>query len=224
MAGLGFAYMGQEHGCKKYARKLLMLEPIPGDLLYNQYSFLMGFLCTNGASFKLGFNWFWDYRTVYLMLSHVNSDFLDWLCDIISYSPNHFNFDDKPIKEHRTSNSQQLASFPSHMCYILWLHWNEEGINLLPGHFSHYFSLYTLAAWAMKNGQWSGNFFYIHISRLNFEEKELLKSLIENKLGFTSHFSHGNSKLAIHSPEELIALIKPQFHESQLHRLSKKVR
>lgn len=224
MAGFGFAYMGQEHGTNaKYQRKALMLEPIPEDLHYNKYSFLMGFLCTNGATFKLGYNWFWDYRTVYLMLSHVNSDFVDWLADIL-YSPRHFNFDDKSVKKHRTSNSQQLATVPSYMCYVLWLHWNEEGINLLPGHFSHYFSFYTLRAWAMKNGQWSGKYFYIHISRLNSEEKELLKSLIETKLGYTSHFSHGNSKLAIHSPEKLVEAIKPAFHESQLHRLVKKVR
>lgn len=74
----------------------------------------------------------------------------------------------------------------------------------------------------MRNGQWKGNAFIIHVNRLNESEKALLISLIKDKLGYDSHLTMKNTKLAISSPAKLVQELKPLFHESQLHRLIKK--
>lgn len=199
--------------------KQVQVEPVPSDLDFNKYSALMGLLATNGASLRLGFNWYWDYRTVYLRLSNSNLEFLDWL--VGSFNCSHFQFDTKKFNRISSSNSIQIGSLPSEMCYVLWLHWNQVGTYVLPFHFAEYFTIRTLATWSMRNGQWKGNSFIINVSRLNESEKGLLMSLIKDKLGYESRLTMKNNKLAISSPEQLVRRLAPYFHESQLYRLTK---
>jgi len=204
----------------QYPGKLLEVKPLPNDLNYDIYSSLIGLLATNGASLQLGYMWFWDYSTVYLRLSHPNPVFLTWLVNYFQ-SPG-FNFQGKYSNKVSSSNSIQVGSLPSILCYILWLHWNEQGVNVFPLHFAHYFSIRTLAFWAMRNGQWTGNSFLIHVGGLNDSEKAELMSLIKNKLGFDSRLTMKMSKLAISNPSALVEQLKPFFHSSQMHRLEKR--
>lgn len=207
-------------GYGKYPSKTLSLEEVPGDLDFNMYSSLMALLATNGASLQLGYKWYWDYKTVFLRLSHTDPTFVAWLAHLF-HSP-HFDFSGKGYVPVSSSKTLQVSCLPSAMCYILWLHWNECGINVLPLHFADYFSIRTLAFWAMRNGQWTNNAFLIHVGRLNAEEKALLISLIKDKLGYESRLTMGNNKLAILDPAKLTAELKPFFHVSQLYRLNKK--
>jgi hypothetical protein len=213
----GYANMGGG----EYRLKQLQVLPVPDDLDFVKYSTLMGYLATNGASLQLGKNWFWDYSTVYLRLAHTSYEFLYWLVGELHHRP-HFVFADKNFNRMSSSNSIQIGTIPSHMCYILWLHWNQVGIHLLPHHFEHYFSINTLASWAMRNGQRTGNVFMIHVSRLNDNEKALLISLIKDKLGYDSYLTMKGNKLSISSPDKLVKELTPFFHESQLYRLVKK--
>lgn len=214
--GLGYAVIGGSgHPDKK-----IPVAPLPDDLNTVTYSGLMGLLATNGASFQLGFMWFWDYKTVFLRLSHTNFEFLKWLCDI--FDSDEFDFEGKQFKQVKASGSFQLSCLPSTLCFILWQHWNEQGIHILPVHFAQYFSIHTLAMWSMRNGQWTGQTFLIHVNRLNAEEKDLLISLIKEKLGYESYLTMQATKLAISNPAKLVQELKPLFHESQLHRLNKK--
>jgi len=195
------------------------LEDMPENLDFD-YSSLMGLLATNGASLQLGKNWHWDYHTVYLRLSHTNLEFLHWISHM--FNGPHFPFGKKFYYKVESSNTMQIGAKPSRMAYILWLHWNDSDIHLLPNHFSEYFNIRTLATWAMRNGQWKGNAFIIHVNRLNESEKALLISLIKDKLGYDSHLTMKDTKLAISSPAKLVQELKPLFHDSQLHRLIKK--
>jgi hypothetical protein len=207
-------------GAGEYSPKSLSLEEVPNDLDFNMYSSLMGLLAANGASLQLGYNWYWNYKTVYLRLSHTDPIFLAWLAHFFHCS--HFDFSGKEYVSVSSSKTLQLGCYPSAMCYILWLHWNECGINVLPLHFADYFSIRTLAFWSMRNGQWTNNSFLIHVGRLNAEEKALLMSLIKDKLGYESRLTMGNNKLAILDPAKLAEELKPYFHQSQLYRLNKK--
>lgn len=216
ISGLGYAVMGGG----KYKDKLLSILPLPDNLNFEVYSSLMGLLATNGASLQLGFNWYWDYKTVFLRLSHPDPQFLWWLTNF--FHSDVIDFIGKEQKPISTSNSKQVSSIPTNLCYILWLHWNEVGIHVLPVHFAHFFSIHTLAFWAMRNGQWSGQLFYIHVGRLNDQEKALLIALIQDKLGYSSKLAMNGNKLAIDNPAKLVLELKPLFHYTQLHRLVKK--
>ncbi len=131
----------------KYSSDELPILPVPEDLDFDEYSSLMGLLATNGASLQLGYNWYWDFRTVYLRLSYPDIVFLKWLVGL--FHSTHFYFVGQTINNVSSSNSIQVGSLPSEMCYILWLHWNEVGTYVLPFHFAEYFSIRTLATWAM---------------------------------------------------------------------------
>lgn len=213
-----YAIIGNEHG--EYPVKRRELLPIPKNLDFDMYSSLMGLLATNGASLQLAKNWYWTYSFVYLRLAHPNYDFLYWL--VSTFSSRHFPFNKKGFNRVSSSNSINIGSVPSWTRYIMWLHWNEVNIHLLPHHFEEYFSIRTLASWAIRNGIRTGNVFIIHVSRLNEAEKTLLITLIRNKLGYDSYLTMKNTKLAINNPEALVRQLKPLFHESQLYRLVKK--
>lgn len=118
------------------------LEDMPENLDFD-YSSLMGLLATNGASLQLGKNWHWDYQTVFLRLSHTNHELLHWF--VAMFNGPHFPFGKKFYYKVETSNSIQIGAKPSRMAYILWLHWNDSDIHLLPNHFSEYFNIRTLA-------------------------------------------------------------------------------
>lgn len=130
-----------------------------------------------------------------------------------------FNVD--RARERTLSNTKHYYSLPSHLGYIIWRYWNQMG-KILPSHFAEFFSIHTLAFWAMRNGQWKWNQFIIHVNRLNLEEKELLQLLIKEKLGYVSKLTMNGTKLAISNPEKLVKELRPLFHESQLYRLEKK--
>jgi hypothetical protein len=203
-------------GAGKYPEKDIKVQDMPSDLDPVLYSALMRLLATNGAGLRLGMNWYWDYRTVYLRLRHTDLAFLEWLGH---YFSDVFDFTGKFLIPYKTSKSFTLSSLPSVECFIIWQHWFEQGINVLPLHFRDYFSIHTLAFWSMRNGQWKWNQFYIHVGTLNHAEKELLQQLIKEKLGYESKLAMNNTKLAIQNPEKLVAELRPLFHESQLHRL-----
>lgn len=74
----------------------------------------------------------------------------------------------------------------------------------------------------MRNGSWRGNTFLIQVSMLNSTEKELLITLLKNKLGLESYLTMSSKKLAISNPELIAQKLKPLFHSSQLHRLVKR--
>lgn len=213
--GAGYAYMGSGD-----FEKILRVERIPGELDFVLYSSLMGMLATGGASLQLGKNWHFNYRTVYLRLSNSDFSFLSWLTSFFQCS--YFDFSSKSPYKVVGSQTNQIGTIPTNMCYILW--WYEEGVHLLPFHFAQYFSIHTLAFWAMRNGQWNGNTFLIHVGRLNEVEKQLLMSLIKDKLGYESKLTMKNTKLAISNPAKLVEELKPLFHESQLYRLVKKIK
>jgi hypothetical protein len=73
----------------------------------------------------------------------------------------------------------------------------------------------------MRNGKWIGNYYLIHINRLNAEEKLLMIKLIKDKLGYDSHLTMNDTKLAIANPEKLVNELRPLFHDSQLSRLNR---
>ena len=180
----------------------------------------MGLLATNGASLQQGYMWHWDYTSVYLRLSHPEFEFLDWLADF--FTGLGLSFENKDYIKVSSSRSIQLGSLPSHLCFVLWLHWNESTINMLPYHFAEYFSIHTLAFWAMRNGQWTGNTFNIVVgTRMSDFEKSLLMTLIKDKLGFDSHLIRHGKTLAIHNGNLVASHLKPYFHSSQMHRLEK---
>lgn len=219
LRGTGYAIIGNNHPNNK--PKILSLSDLPNDPeFFKLYSSLIGLLATNGRTIHLGNKWFWYKKTVQLRLSSTDNDFLIWLAHYF-YS-RHFYFNGREIHSHSTSKSYQVFSLFSNTCYLIWLHWNEEGIYRLPTHFAEYFSIYTLSFWAIRNGQWIGNYFYIYVNQLNNQEKELLISLIEDKLGFKSKLAKNNTILAIYNPEKLRELIKPYFHTTQINRLIKK--
>jgi len=101
------------------------------------------------------------------------------------------------------------------------MHWQHEGLHLLPIHFEEYFDWITLAFWAMRNGQWTNNYFVIGVSRLNASERQRLIDVLQSKLGLSSKLIMGGKKLAISDPQRVVDNISPHFHGSQLHRLSK---
>lgn len=202
----------------KYPSKTLRVLAILNGINYGFYSSLMGLLATNGASLQQGYMWHWDHNSISLRLSHTNTDFLGWLVDL--FTGLGLSFKDKEFIEVLSSRSIKIGSLPSQLCFILWLHWNESTINELPYHFAEYFSIKTLAFWAMRNGHWVGNTFIIVVgSRQNDFEKTLLMTLIKDKLGFDSHLIRDGKQLAIHNPEDLVFEMKPYFHSSQMHRL-----
>jgi hypothetical protein len=203
-------------------RSVRPILDMPEDIDVKTYSSLMGLLATSGASLQLGYQWHWDFETVYLRLSHTNWDFLDWMSTF--FQALGLKFDGQLYHELTLSNSIQIGCKPSKLCYILWGHWNQYGIHVLPVHFPQYFSIHTLAFWAMRNRQWNGNTFLIQVSMLNNGEKELLMSLIKEKLQYESRLTMKGNKLAISNPAKLVEELRPLFHESQLHRLTKKVR
>jgi hypothetical protein len=140
--GTGYAIIGNNHPNNK--QKILPLLDLPNDPeFFKLYSSLIGLLATNGRTIHLGNKWFWYRKTVQLRLSSTNKDFLIWLARYF-YS-NHFYFNCQEIHSHPTSKSYQVFSLVSNTCYLIWLHWNEEGIYRLPRHFEEYFTIYTLS-------------------------------------------------------------------------------
>ncbi len=204
----------------KYKEKHLEVLPIPNNLDFTKYSSLIGLLATNGASLQQGYIWFWYYNNIFLRVSHPNKEFLYWLVKFFDSSV----FPFKPeLTEVASSDSLQMKSKPTQFCYILWLHWNEVGINVLPHHYAEYFSIHTLAFWAMRNEHWTGNTFTLFIGRLNSAETALFQSLIKEKLGFDSNITPKSKKLRILNPSELVKQLKPLFYSSQIYRLEKKI-
>ncbi|MBP1357768.1 MAG: hypothetical protein JZD40_04690 [Sulfolobus sp.] len=95
--------------------------------------------------------WHWDYKIVFLRLSHPDVDFLFFLASYFHCV--YFDFKGKDQLSNNHSKSILVSTIPSTICYILWLHWYEVGVHILPFHFAKYFSINTLAFWAMRNGQ-----------------------------------------------------------------------
>lgn len=187
------------------------------------YEALIGLLCSSGRNLARGPNC-WHYpRSTVLELSSSNLDFLQWLVEFFSEVLTW-----NPIRNSSltgASASITCISNTSRFLYILRMHWYHEGLHLLPIHFEQYFTWITLAFWAMRNGQYSKNFFVIGVSRLNVEEQLRLIAVLRDKLGLESHITMGGfilKRLAISDPELVISQIRPYFHTSQLHRLVRK--
>ncbi|MBC9708944.1 MAG: hypothetical protein H9W80_06820 [Enterococcus sp.] len=190
-------------------------ETLPRQL----YAALMGLLCTSGATIMKGpHNWHFPRSTV-LKLSSTDLVFLQWLMDL--FTP---YLEWNPIRNASlkgASSSLAAVSLDSFYLYILRMHWQHEGLHLLPIHFEEYFDWITLAFWAMRNGQWTNNYFVIGVSRLNVSERQRLIDVLESKLGLSSKLIMGGKKLAISDPQRVVDNISPHFHGSQLYRLSK---
>lgn len=180
----------------------------------------MGLLATNGGKLIPGANWYWYPRTIVLKLSHTNLNFLQWLMDY--FSPL-FTFTNTPKPVNATgSRSFRVISVASELAIQIWAHWNDESLNgVLPHHFSHsqrssvlrtfgYFSLYTLAFWAMQSGKYSGNYFYIQVSMLEDFDKEVLMTALKEKCGLDSKLTMKGTKLAISNPVLVVEKLRPK--------------
>ncbi len=74
----------------------------------------------------------------------------------------------------------------------------------------------------MRSGQWLNNSFELNISRLPMEDRQLVLQLLKDKLDLEARLTQ--RKLVISNPEQVVKLIRPHFHESQLYRLERKTR
>lgn len=126
-----------------------------------------------------------------------------------------------PYPHGKGSKSITVISKTSTLCAIIWAHWNEVGIKLLPVHFEKYFSWNTLGFWRMRNGQCKGNRYIIGVSRLTKSDKLRLINVLKDKLELKSKLTINDTKLSIFEPERVIKNIQPMFHESQLFRLNR---
>lgn len=218
-----YAILGTD-GRYGYAKENLQyeeLKPLPADLPFNLYSSLMGLLASSGATLVPGPNWYWYPRTIVLKLSSTNLIYLRWLME--TFSPR-FDFHNTS-KVNKASGSHRFMSAASELAITIWAHWNETerldaGLKL-PLHFEEYFSWYTLAFWAMRSGQYSGNYFYIQVSMLSDADKAVLMSVLQAKCGLESRLTMNNTKLAISNPELVVSKLNPLVHSSQMYRLEK---
>lgn len=186
------------------------------------YAALMGLLCSSGATIGKGPN-NWHYpRSTILKISSTDIQFLRWLMDFftpwLTWNPI------GPTSVKGASNSLRGNSHNSFFLYILRMHWQHEGLHLLPTHFEEYFDWITLAFWAMRNGQYINNGFMIGVSRLDPAEQQRLIDVLQSKLGLQSRITMGGKRLLIANPELVIEHIRPFFHKSQLSRLVRKSR
>jgi hypothetical protein len=208
-----------EYGYAKANLRAVEPEPLPDTVPFEVYSSLMGMLASSGASLVPGPNWYWYPETIVLKLSNTNLEFLHWLMEYFSCM---FSFDNTPKLNNLHSQSYRVFSSASSLALAIWAHWNDEYLTTnLPLHFAHYFSWHTLAFWAMKSGKYSGNYFYIHVSRLAAQDKQLLITLLKSKCGLDSKLTMKGNKLAISNPTLVVDKLRPLFHESQLYRLAK---
>ena len=190
-----------------------------GSLPVSLYAALMGLLCSSGATLLKGpHNWHFPRSTV-LKLSSTDVVFLQWLADTFSPWLEWNAIRNASLKG--ASSSLAAVSLDSFYLYILRMHWQHDGLHLLPTHFEEYFDWITLAFWAMRNGQWLNNHFVIGVSRLDAGERQRLIDILQSKLGLDSKLVMGGKKLAISDPKRVVENISPHFHSSQLHRLTK---
>jgi hypothetical protein len=107
------------------------------------YSALMGLLSSSGATLLKGpNNWHFPRSTV-LKLSSTDVVFLQWLMDF--FSPYLEWHPVRPTSINGASRSLAGVSLDSFYLYILRMHWQHEGLHLLPIHFEEYFDWVTLA-------------------------------------------------------------------------------
>lgn len=191
---------------------------------YILYSALMGLLMSSGASLhkSMYFLWFWEKEghVIHLTLSNTDLSMLEWLISKFNWLP-HINLLANSILINNGSGSNYVNSAPSNWLFIVWQNWNSNLANVLPTHFAFYFSVHTLAFWAMRSGKWENNRFVLNVGKLTLADKELLVTLLKTKLDLDAYFT--KTRFQIRNPEKVVALIKPLFHESQLYRLEREL-
>ena len=158
-----------------------------------------------------------DGGVIHFGLSSTDVEFLLFLRD--SFQCSAINFQGKKVCDN--PNSFRLHSKPSVWLVIVWQNWKADGIDILPTHFSIFFSIYTLAFWAMRSGHWLDNRFELHASRLATADKILVVSLLKDKLGLEAYYT--STRVIIKNPALVSSMLRPHFHASQLYRLERTI-
>jgi len=196
------------------------LVPLSSEdhLPFIYYSALMGLLASSGARLEHGPNWWWYLDSKVLRFTSTNLDWLNYVTDIFR---KYFEFDTTPTIHSKASGSFKYVSSSTRLCLILWCHWNDRYIEFLPLHFEYYFSVYTLAFWAMRNGQWTNKKFIIYVGRLSERDKKRLINIMQAKLGLESKLIRNGKILSITDGQRAVAIMYSIFHGTQKHRLEK---
>lgn len=158
--------------------------------------------------------WFLDSKT----LRFTSTD-VDW--HVVGVFREYFEFEATPTSHSKSSGSMKYVSSASKLCHIIWCHWNEDNIEFLPLHFEYYFSIYTLAFWAMRNGQWTNKKFIIYVGRLSENDKQRLIDVLKAKLGLESKLIRNGKMLSISDGQRAVGQMYSIFHGTQKHRLEK---
>jgi hypothetical protein len=130
------------------------------------------------------------------------------------FSP-YFSFHSESFKAYAPQRISRIYStYPSKLAFVLWCHWHDDMIDFLPLHFEYYFSVHTLAFWAMRSGSWEGNKYYLHIGRLSDVDKSRLINVLMSKYGLEAKLVANNERLAIANAPHVVKLISPYVMSS----------